>query len=91
MICLIISGEFTVHECASTLKTFLSDLPEPLLTDAYYKAHCQVANMNDVEFVSKKIQCLVNGTNHNLKGSTYLKVVQLHHLFLFFFSNCYSS
>ena len=54
----MITGEFTVHECASTLKTFLSDLPEPLLTDAYYKAHCQVANMNDVEFVSKKIQCL---------------------------------
>lgn len=29
--------EFTIHECASTLKNFLSDLPEPLLTDAYYR------------------------------------------------------
>ena len=64
----MITGEFTVHECASTLKTFLSDLPEPLLTDAYYKAHCQVANLSS-EFASKKIQCLVNGTTHDLKGS----------------------
>lgn len=36
-------GEFSVHECASVLKNFLAELPEPLLTDAYYKAHCQVA------------------------------------------------
>ena len=53
------SEEFTVHECASTLKNFLSDLPEPLLTDAYYKAHCQVATMDDATCTSKKIQCLV--------------------------------
>ena len=34
--------EFTVHECAGVLKNFLAALPEPLLTDAYYRAHCQV-------------------------------------------------
>ena len=34
--------EFSVHECAGVLKNFLANLPEPLLTDAYYKAHCQV-------------------------------------------------
>ena len=35
-------GEFSVHECSGVLKSFLSDLPEPLLTDACYRAHCQV-------------------------------------------------
>ena len=39
------SGDFTVHECAATLKNFLSDLSEPLLTDAYYSAHCQVVSL----------------------------------------------
>ena len=38
-------GEFSVHECAAVLKSFLSELPEPLLTDAYYRAHCQVAQL----------------------------------------------
>ena len=37
-------GEFSVHECASVLKTFLSELPEPLLSDRFFHAHCQVAN-----------------------------------------------
>ena len=37
-------GEFSVHECASVLKTFLSELPEPLLTERFFHAHCQVAN-----------------------------------------------
>ena len=36
-------GEFSVHECASVLKLFLSELPEPLLTDRFFHAHCQVA------------------------------------------------
>ena len=34
--------EFSVHECAAVLKHFLAILPEPLLTDACYRAHCQV-------------------------------------------------
>ena len=34
--------EFSVHECAAVLKHFLAMLPEPLLTDACYRAHCQV-------------------------------------------------
>ena len=54
------SGDFTVHECASTLKTFLSDLTEPLLTDAYYRAHCQVASLPgpEIDAFAKKMQCL---------------------------------
>ena len=38
-------NEFTVHECAAVLKNFLASLPEPLLTDAYYSAHCQVTKI----------------------------------------------
>ena len=38
-------GEFSVHECAAVFKSFLSELSEPLLTDASYRAHCQVAQM----------------------------------------------
>jgi len=58
--------EFSVHECAAVLKNFLAMLPEPLLTDAYYRAHCQVPlirkeEMNEEEVVSaeeKQISCV---------------------------------
>lgn len=36
-------GRFSVHDCASVLKIFLADLPEPLLTDSHYPVHCQIA------------------------------------------------
>jgi len=36
-------GRFSVHDCASVLKGFLSELSEPLLTDLHYPAHCQIA------------------------------------------------
>ncbi|XP_055607387.1 serine-rich adhesin for platelets [Uranotaenia lowii] len=37
------SGDYTAHDCASVLKSFLADLSEPLLTELYYPAYCQVA------------------------------------------------
>ncbi|XP_046385596.1 uncharacterized protein LOC124155638 isoform X2 [Ischnura elegans] len=39
------AGHFSVHDCASVLKNFLAELPEPLLTDAHYPAHYQIAEM----------------------------------------------
>jgi len=60
-------GEFSVHECAAVLKSFLSELSEPLLTNAYYRAHCQVAQLvkedeEDAEEVAaakeKRLNCL---------------------------------
>lgn len=36
-------GLYTVHDCASTLKTILSELEEPLFTCCYYSAFQQVA------------------------------------------------
>ncbi|XP_030841554.1 rho GTPase-activating protein 19 isoform X2 [Strongylocentrotus purpuratus] len=39
------SSEFTPHDAACVLKTFLSELPEPLLTDKHYEAHIQAAEL----------------------------------------------
>ena len=42
------SSEFTPHDAACVLKTFLSELPEPLLTDKHYEAHIQAAGTDIV-------------------------------------------
>lgn len=34
---------FSAHDCATVFKGFLAELPEPLLTDAHYPAHLQIA------------------------------------------------
>uniref|UniRef100_A0AAR5Q4J4 Rho-GAP domain-containing protein n=1 Tax=Dendroctonus ponderosae TaxID=77166 RepID=A0AAR5Q4J4_DENPD len=34
---------FTVHDCASVLKGFLADLPEPVITDIQFPLYCQIA------------------------------------------------
>lgn len=36
-------GLYSVHDCASVLKGFLAELPDPLLTEAHYPAYCQIA------------------------------------------------
>ncbi|XP_061192954.1 rho GTPase-activating protein 19-like isoform X1 [Saccostrea echinata] len=36
---------FTPHDCATVLKNYLSELPEPLLTERHYQAHLQVVDM----------------------------------------------
>lgn len=38
-------GIYSVHDCASVLKCFLAELPEPLLTELHYPAHCQIAEL----------------------------------------------
>ena len=35
--------EFTVHDCATVMKSFLGDMPEPLLVEKYCTAYRQVA------------------------------------------------
>ena len=37
--------EFTVHDCATVLKSFLGDMPEPLLVEKYCTAYRQVAGL----------------------------------------------
>lgn len=36
-------GQYSVHDCASVLKTILAELQEPLLTETYFPAYCQIA------------------------------------------------
>ncbi|XP_034235009.1 rho GTPase-activating protein 19 isoform X3 [Thrips palmi] len=57
-------GQFSVHDCASVLKNFLAQLPEPLLTEAYYPAHCQIAE-------------LCAGNNEPVDEERLLKAIQL--------------
>lgn len=38
-------NQFSVHDCASVLKNLLSELPEPLLTDAHHPAYCHIAGL----------------------------------------------
>uniref|UniRef100_T1GQ44 Rho-GAP domain-containing protein n=1 Tax=Megaselia scalaris TaxID=36166 RepID=T1GQ44_MEGSC len=39
------NGEYTVHDCSTVYKSFLNELPEPVLTDAHYPAHLQIASI----------------------------------------------
>ncbi|KAJ8953155.1 hypothetical protein NQ318_017182 [Aromia moschata] len=36
-------GTYSVHDCASVLKGFLAEMPDPLLTEAHFPAYCQIA------------------------------------------------
>ncbi|XP_054257327.1 rho GTPase-activating protein 19-like isoform X2 [Macrosteles quadrilineatus] len=36
---------YSVHDCASVLKTILAELQEPLLTETYFPAYCQIADL----------------------------------------------
>lgn len=37
------SGSYSAHDCASVLKIFLSNLPEPILQEKEYHVHCRIA------------------------------------------------
>lgn len=37
------NGQFTVHDCATVLKSFLAEQSEPIMTEAFYPAYCQLA------------------------------------------------
>ncbi|XP_033250647.1 rho GTPase-activating protein 19-like [Drosophila miranda] len=37
---------FSAHDCATVFKSFLAELAEPLLTDAHYPAHLQIAPLS---------------------------------------------
>lgn len=49
-------GQFSIHECASVLKTFLGNLTEPLATSACYKPHLLVANIPTHHF-ERRLYC----------------------------------
>ncbi|XP_074603853.1 rho GTPase activating protein at 54D [Brevipalpus obovatus] len=43
------SGQYNVHDCANVLKTLLSDLPEPLLSEIFFKINCQISETSKDE------------------------------------------
>ena len=61
-------GRYSVHDCASVLKGFLADLPEPLLSDLHYPAHCQIAELCSSD---------VNGNDARLLRSLQLLLLLL--------------
>jgi len=44
---LLAVGPFSAHDCASMLKVFLSELPEPLLSDRHFPVHSLAVGMTD--------------------------------------------
>ena len=42
-------GTFSPHDCATVLKNYLGELPDPLLTEKNYEAHLQIVGKNLVE------------------------------------------
>ncbi|VVC32871.1 Hypothetical protein CINCED_3A018129 [Cinara cedri] len=37
------NSQFTVHDCATVLKSFLAEQSEPIMTEAFYPAYCQIS------------------------------------------------
>ncbi|KAL9919097.1 rho GTPase activating protein at 54D [Glossina fuscipes fuscipes] len=64
------TGDYSAHDCATVFKAYLSELPEPLLTDALYPAHLQIAplclcvNANLEKNMEAK-DCLTTSANSN--------------------------
>jgi len=50
------TGPYSIHECASVLKTFLSRLSEPLVTNSCYQAHLSVAELDEAEH-ARRLLC----------------------------------
>ncbi|XP_063891543.1 rho GTPase-activating protein 19 isoform X2 [Helicoverpa armigera] len=51
-------GRFSVHDCASVLKGFLAELPQPLLMDQYYQTYCTLAAQYPPNVDSSEVKLL---------------------------------
>ncbi|XP_041979966.1 rho GTPase-activating protein 19-like isoform X2 [Aricia agestis] len=51
-------GRFTVHDCASVLKGFLAELPQPLLMEQYYQTYCTLASQYPPNLESSETKLL---------------------------------
>jgi hypothetical protein len=60
-------GEYTVHDCSNVLKACLSELPDPLLSERFYKLICQFGQL------TLDNQAPIDST----AGIRQLKVIQL--------------
>lgn len=59
-------GVYNVHDCASVFKSYLAELPEPLLTDAYYPVLLELPGI----YTDPKL-------SENTKNDRLLHVIQL--------------
>ncbi|EDW61045.1 uncharacterized protein RhoGAP54D [Drosophila virilis] len=57
---------FSAHDCATVFKSFLAELPEPLLTDAHYPAHLQIAPL--CQALTEKTQATLERQQHLLNS-----------------------
>ncbi|KAK3606642.1 hypothetical protein CHS0354_032117 [Potamilus streckersoni] len=39
-------GTFSPHDCATVLKSCISELPEPIFAEKHFEAHCQIVDMS---------------------------------------------
>ena len=47
---------FNAHDVANLLKTYLTELPEPILQERYYSAYCQVLDMVDTNLEPNMVE-----------------------------------
>ncbi|CAG9787655.1 unnamed protein product [Diatraea saccharalis] len=52
-------SKFSVHDCASVLKGFLAELPQPLLMDQYYQTYCTLATQYPPNAESSEAKLLI--------------------------------
>lgn len=57
---------FSAHDCATVFKSFLAELPEPLLTDAHYPAHLQIAPL--CQALTERTQATLERQQHLLNS-----------------------
>lgn len=68
------TGKYTVHDCTNVLKTCLSEMPEPLLTDLFFKIITQKLASKETNNISKSFTELDFG---KIFGDKNLKIIQL--------------
>jgi len=72
---LLENGSYSVHECASVLKSLLGYLPQPLAMDHCIKAHMKIAQMMEVENASDKM-IVATQLIIQLMSDTYLDILK---------------
>lgn len=66
------AGQFNVHDCANVLKTFLSELSEPLLSDRFFTINCQIVNIDKSGEIEKS-----NSPSKNTKKLKKLQILMV--------------
>lgn len=51
-------GTFSPHDCATVLKNYLGELPDPVLTEKHFQAHLQVVGKSLIFTPELHINCM---------------------------------